>query len=80
MTPLPSLSATPQLENWNGVSVLPRGRKVLGTPLRNLAHAEHETLVRSAGIAPASPDWHSGILLLNDHFDSETDFHCQRGV
>ena len=23
-------------------------------------------LVRSAGIAPASPDWHSGILLLND--------------
>src|SRR5947209_4354115 len=23
-------------------------------------------LVRSAGFAPASPDWHSGILLLND--------------
>ena len=23
-------------------------------------------MVRSAGIAPASPDWHSGILLLND--------------
>ena len=24
------------------------------------------TVVRSAGIAPASPDWHSGILLLDD--------------
>ena len=23
-------------------------------------------MVRSAGIAPASPDWHSGILLLDD--------------
>jgi hypothetical protein len=23
-------------------------------------------LVRSAGIAPASPGWHPGILLLND--------------
>ena len=23
-------------------------------------------MVRPAGIAPASPDWHSGILLLND--------------
>ena len=25
-----------------------------------------EKLVRPAGIAPASPDWHTGILLLND--------------
>ena len=23
-------------------------------------------MVRSTGVAPASPDWHSGILLLND--------------
>ena len=28
-------------------------------------------MVRSAGIAPASPDWHTGILLLNDDRDDE---------
>ena len=26
-------------------------------------------MVRSTGVAPASPDWHSGILLLNDERD-----------
>ena len=55
---------------WHGGSVLPRARGVLETLLRKLAHAVHYCeflkMVRSAGFAPASPDWHSGILLLND--------------
>ena len=47
--------------------VLPRARGVWrlcsqGGPLC----VEIEEMVRSAGLAPASPDWHSGILLLND--------------
>ena len=36
------------------------------TELRKLAPAVLKKMVRSAGLAPASPDWHSGILLLND--------------
>ena len=36
------------------------------TPLRKLAPAVSWKLERSAGIAPASPGWHPGILLLND--------------
>jgi hypothetical protein len=46
--------------------VLPRARGGLETLLRKLAPAVFLKLVRPAGIAPASPDWHSGILLLND--------------
>lgn len=47
--------------------------------------------IRSAGIAPASPDWHSGILLLNDdrkrdtaeivgcaHLTKKNEHHCPR--
>ena len=30
------------------------------------AGARRVKMVRSAGVAPASPDWHTGILLLND--------------
>ena len=66
MRPLPYLLATPQFEKWHGVSVLPRARGVLETLLRKLAPAVLKKMVRSAGLAPASPDWHSGILLLND--------------
>ena len=68
MRPLPSHLATPQLlEIWHGVSVPPRAGEVLETPLRKLAPAVSlENLVRSAGIAPASPGWHPGILLLKD--------------
>jgi hypothetical protein len=46
--------------------VLPRAGGVLETLLRKLAPAVLKKMVRSAGLAPASPDWHSGILLLND--------------
>ena len=66
MRPLPSHLAPPQFEKWHSVSVLPRARKVLETELRKLAPAVLKKMVRSAGLAPASPDWHSGILLLDD--------------
>ncbi len=66
MRPLPSHLAPPRFEKWHGVSVLPRAREVLETLLRKLAPAVFKKMVRSAGLAPASPDWHSGILLLND--------------
>ena len=68
MRPLPSHLAPPRFEKWHGVSVLPRARGVLETLLRKLAPAVFVglKLVRSAGFAPASPDWHSGILPLND--------------
>ena len=46
--------------------MLPRARGVLGTLLRKLAPAVLKKMVRSAGLAPASSDWHSDILLLND--------------
>ena len=32
----------PAVEQWHGVSVLPRACKVLETPLRTLAHAVHK--------------------------------------
>ena len=63
---LPSHLAPPRFEKWHSVSVLPRARGVLETLLRKLAPAVLKKMVRSAGLAPASPDWHSGILLLND--------------
>ena len=66
MRPLPSHLAPPRFEKWHGASVLPRARGVLETLLRKLAPAVSMKMVRSAGIAPASPDWHSGILLLDD--------------
>jgi hypothetical protein len=39
-------------------------RKGLETTLRMLV--PWKKMVRSAGLAPTSADWHSGILLLND--------------
>jgi hypothetical protein len=42
-------------EGWNRVST---------SYLRH--HTSPLKMVRSAGVAPASPDWHTGILLLND--------------
>ena len=39
MRPRPYLMATPLLEKWHGVSVLPRARGVLETLLRKLAPA-----------------------------------------
>ncbi len=39
-------------------------------PLRSrLPPVSSLKMVRSAGVAPASPDWHTGILLLNDDRD-----------
>ena len=67
-------------EKWHGVPVLPRARKVLETELRKLAPAAQvmcfSKMVRSAGLAPASPDWHSGILLLNDDREMRRGLHC----
>jgi hypothetical protein len=58
--------------NWHGVPVLPRSHRVLEAPLRKLAPAafssscENWKMERPAGIAPASPEWRSGVLLLDD--------------
>jgi hypothetical protein len=59
-------------KQWHGVPVLPRTRKVLEALLR-CWRPPYSLLswVRSAGLAPASPDWHSGILLLNDDRKNE---------
>ena len=46
-----------------GAAPSPRG---FGDQAALLAPAVLKKMVRSAGLAPASPDWHSGILLLND--------------
>ena len=53
---------------WHGVSVLPRAGEVLETRLRELAPAVCRCgkVVRSAGFAPTSPEWRSGVLLLDD--------------
>ncbi len=37
-----------------------------GLPATQAGARREFEMVRSAGIAPASPDWHTGILLLND--------------
>ena len=67
MRPLPSHLAPPQFEKWHSVSVLPRASKVLETELRKLAPAVlYLKVERSAGLAPASSEWRSGILLLDD--------------
>ena len=71
MKPLPYHLATPLLlkKIWHGSSVLPRTRKDLETSLRKLTPAVFLMIwkmVRPAGLAPAFPDWKSGILLLDD--------------
>jgi hypothetical protein len=70
MRPLPYLLATPQLEMKSGTASrccpeLVRFWRPNCAGWRP-PRCRLGKVVRSAGIAPASPDWHSGILLLND--------------
>jgi hypothetical protein len=79
------------ITRWHGVPVLPRSRRVLEAPLRSLAPAAWsgdemvidmialmKKMERSAGLAPASPDWRTGILLLNDDRISAARTSCER--
>ncbi len=52
------LGAAPSPRSFGGSAAQAGARRTHCVFLRKL--------VRSAGFAPASPDWHSGILLLND--------------
>ena len=73
-------SAVWEKRKWHDVPVLPRSRKVLEALLRKLAPAAliemKIEMVRTAGLAPASPDWQTGILLLNDDRENECGAGC----
>jgi hypothetical protein len=69
MRPLPSHLATPQLLKLARRLGAAPSRQSFGDFAAQLAPAVcfRKKLVRSAGIAPASPGWHPGILLLKDN-------------
>ena len=70
MRPAPSHLATPQFvygKMARRPGAAPDSRSFGGSAAQAGARRVLELkMVRSTGIAPASPDWHSGILLLND--------------